>query len=376
MNNEDDRERSGDGAGPVANDDGAGPCKPFLISLLLLAMSLSVSATKVDTGFSSSSPHSSQCALARLSLLPLSTINDVSGIHLPLRATNIGKEGLYAVSHARRRRRDSFQTGLSLSLGAGVMRASDATANFYNGQESNVNNVYRILHSNGYGYQIWNDLNTQNLIDGTAITKPAQLRVAEYGNMHYRLGVQLHVGFRYDYDGGWGWLVDFDYCKLSARGVFLIDATNGIGLPTLENRYVTCPIVGQEKRIFVNLGLSKRFRMHHGGDIGLEGGINVNNVKVVSNDMQIAGSTYSILDVWGGQSPDIYTQAYDYINQGGIGAGGFLTADYSFTLPNLTALTLGYTCYYTTINLQGWRNQAFQNLLFLRVDINNFDFFQ
>lgn len=364
MNTEDDREQGCDGAGPVANDDDAGPFKTLLISLLLVAMSLSVSAS-VDTGFSMYYAQSIEFAPLR----PSASISLFSST-----LTSTGQ--CYSTSYALRRRRGNFQTGLSLSLGAGVMRPSDATANFYNGQESNVNNIYRIIHSSGYGYQIWENLSTQNLIDGSAITTPFQLQVAEYGDMHYRLGIQLHVGFRYDYDGGWGWLVGFDYCKLDAKGAFLIDATNGTGLLSNENRYVTCPIVGQEKRIYIDLGLFKRFRLDHDGDIGIEGGLNINNVKVVSNDIQIAGMTYSILDVWNGQSPDPYTQSYDYINQGGIGLGGFLTADYSYTLPNLTALTLGYTCYYNTINLEGWKKQSFQHLVFLRVDINNFDFFQ
>lgn len=372
MNTEDDREQSSDGGGPVANDDGAGPFNTFLISLLLVAMSSSVSAS-VDTGFFMSYTQPvgfvSACSKNIASNCPL--------MRPPLFSTAfVPTSQYYSSSFAMRRHKGSFQSGLSLSLGAGVMRPSDATANFYNGQEGNANTIYRIIHSTGFGYQIWEDLSTQNLIDGSAITTPFQLQVAEYGDMHYRLGVQLHVGFRYDYNGGWGWLVGVDYCKLDASGAFLIDATNGTGLLSNENRYVTNPIEGQEKRIYIDLGLFKRFRMEHGGDIGLEGGININNVKVVSNNIQIAGETYSILDVWNGQSPDPYTQSYDYVNQGGIGLGSFLTADYCYTLPNHTSLALGYTCYYNTINLEGWKRQAFQHLVFLRVDINNFDFFQ
>lgn len=410
MNNEGDRERSGDGAGPVANDDSAGPFTYYLLTVMLLLLPSGVFAGKADTlsllpspattmpgiaqeqlqsscgdSFSSSfslqrNAFSGQREHPLWCLSPAATPRFFSDTAFTLKSSpDMCSRSAVAATQsrrtvvARRRSNDNYQTGLSLTLGAGVMFSGNGTANFYNGSEGNVNTIYRILHSERYGYPIWQALTEQNLISD-AVSNYSQLTVAEYGDMDYNLGVQLQFGFRYDLAEGWGWLIKFDYCKLTARGAFLIDATNGTGILTNTNRYITCPIVGEEKRIFIDMGISKRFRMNNGLDLGVEGGLNINNVKVVSNDIQVAGTVYSILDVWNGNMPSDYTQDYEYINQGGLGLGGFATADVSYTLPNLTSLTLGYTCYDTKINLQGYEQYTFQHLIFLRVDVNNFDF--
>lgn len=268
----------------------------------------------------------------------------------------------------RNGRSAAYQDGLSVSLAAGAMVPSDATANFYSGIENNANTIYRVLHSTAYGPQIWSELTTQNLIS-SGVENYTQLQVAEYGKLHYQVAVQLQFGLRYDYPkNNWGWLLQFDYARLAATGAFLIDATNGTGLLSNMNRYVTCPISGEEVRLFIDMGVAKRFRMRNGFDIGLEGGICANNVRVASNKMQIAGRSYNILDLWGGSSPAPYTQEYEYVNQGGLGFGAFGTITYGITLHNLSSLSVGYSAHYSKISLQGYGTFAFQHLLFLRMD--------
>lgn len=401
MNSEDERERSSGGDEPVASDDSAGPCRCFLrtalVLIVLLLVPVAVSAQRVGKAERASvAAGLLSCAEQPSGLLAASELSKPSGLSacaepfylfqshgLPECAEPLESFNFFVVSEPSelseqgrtrfRKEKGAHQRGLSLSLGAGVMFPSDRTANFYNGSEGNANTIYRVLHSERYGYPIWLALTDQNLISD-AIGSYSQLAVAEYGDMNYRVGVQLQFGFRYDYAQGWGWLLKFDYTKLLATGAFLIDATNGTGILSNSGRYITCPIEGEEKRIFIDAGLSKRFRLDNGFDIGVEGGVNISNVKVESNDIQVANTVYNILDLWNGQSPSSYTQDYEYINQGGLGVGGFATVDFGLTLPDLTALTMGYTCYYTKINLQGYSQHAFQHLLFLRVDINNFDF--
>ncbi|MDY5969737.1 MAG: hypothetical protein SPJ13_06990 [Bacteroidales bacterium] len=261
-----------------------------------------------------------------------------------------------------------YPDGLSVSLSGGAMWPSNATANFYNGSEDNVNTIYRVLHSSAYGPQIWNELTSLNLISA-GVDNYTQLQVAEYGKMRYRTAVQLQLGLRYDYPrNNWGWLLNFDYARLSARGVFLIDATNGTGALSNMNRYVTCPISGEEERISIDLGVAKRFRMRSGFDIGVEGGICANNTRVANNDMQIAGRNYNILDLWGGSEPTPYSQEYEYLNQGGIGYGVFGSITYGMTLPGLSSLSVGYSAHYSKIILERYETFAYQQLLYIRLD--------
>ncbi len=334
MNNEGDQAQCYSCDDAITADDGAGPFKWWLSLFLLPLLFIEVYA------------HG----------------NNTNGV-------------LYPSSHLLHfaQQRGYHQIGLSLSVGGGVSFISNNTADFYSGRPGNANTINRVLHSERYGHPIWMALTERGLISD-AVSNYQQLQVAEYGIMDYALGIQLHFGFRYALKKGWGWGFKFDYSKYNVRGAFLLDATNGTGILSNEGRYISCPIAGAEKRIFFDLGVSKRFRLSNGFDIGIESGLNINNVTVLNNDIQVGGVATSILDVWNGQSPTDYVQEYEYINQGGLGLGAFAALSYGITLPNLTALSLVYTAYYTKINLEGHERYTFQNLISVRIDINNLDF--
>src|SRR5574344_549560 len=263
--------------------------------------------------------------------------------------------------------------GLSVSVNAGAMRAANANAQFYSGEENNANTIYRVLHSQQFGTQIWDNLTEQNLIT-SAITTPQQITIAEYGTMTYLLAVDAGIGFRYGYPHGGAWLVHIDYTQLNAVGQFLINSGRTTGILTNQNAYVSCPIAGVEVRTSIDFGVAKKFRLQNGFDIGFALGGCVNNTKVQSSDIQIAGVTYSILDVWGGESPSTYSTSYEYINQGGIGYGGFGSLTFSYTMSNLNTVALYCTCYYVDVNLKDYDFFNPQYTFGLRFDLGNFSF--
>ena len=270
---------------------------------------------------------------------------------------------------------DGRLRGLSLTVDVGVFRPDNRHANFYNGSPSNVNTLERILYSETYGNQIWNNLTTQDLV-GDAVANYRQIKVAEYGDMYYRIAFQLGMGFRYDFErSNWAWQMKFDFAKLNSVGMVLLESGKGTVYLTNQDRYVDCPTAGTERRIFIDLGIIRKFKLRSGLDIELSLGADLNNTKVESSDIQIGGVTYSILDIWGGRSPSSYVASYDYINQGGIGYGGFASLAFGFTLPVGTAMTLSYTFYYNKVNL--WRYESFapHHAVKLNVAINNFSFF-
>lgn len=314
--NDKERDRSSDGAGPAADDGGPSCSKSHLVLLYILFILI--------------------------------------GSHPGMMSAQTG-------------------SGLSFSLDAGVLRANNATANFYNGAPQNANTINRILHSQAYGQEIWQNLKNQGFITD-AIGSYSQLNVVEYGDMQYKIAFQLGMGFRYEYNGGWAWLMRFDYAKLNAVGAFNLSRDNNTGIIS-GNRYVTCDIAGEENRINIDLGIAKRFYLSSGQFVGLEMGGNLNNTKVISNDIRIAGETYSILDVWNGESPSAYSASYEYINQGGLGYGAFASICWGFSLPNGSAASVGYTLYYNKINLDNYSSLAAQHLFSLKFDITGFGFF-
>ncbi len=285
---------------------------------------------------------------------------------------------LFLLSSTHSLKAQSFATGklrgLSLTVGVGVLSPDNSHANFYNGKPDNVNTLMRILHSETYGNQIWNNLTTQDLI-GDAVSNYNQITVAEYGDMYYRLAFQLGMGLRYDFElSKWAWKLNFDYANLKAVGMVLLNSGKGAAYLTNQNRYVNCPAMGSERRIYIDLGLIRKFKLRNGLDFEVAFGGNVNNTKVESSDIEIGGVAYSILDVWGGQSPSSYVQDYEYVNQGGIGYGGWASVAFGFTLSAGTAMTLSYTFHYNKVNL--WRYETFapHHAIRLNVAINNFSF--
>lgn len=320
--NEKDRDRSGDGAGPVAHIDSNKSLKALCGIIMLLFF----------------------CVPLRGEPMPL----DVDGNRL---------------------------RGLSLIVDVGVLNASDIHANFYNGNPNNVNTLNRILHSETYGHAIWNRLTELDLINST-VSDYNHLKVDEYGDMYYQLAMQLGLGFRYDLEYiDWAWQVLFNYAKLNAVGQVLLNSGRERNTLTNQNAYVVCPTLGVEERIYFDLGLIKKIRLSNGLDFEVGAGVNANNTKVESSEIQIAGVKYSILDIWNGQSPSSYVGSYEYINQGGLGLGGYASLSLGITLPVGTALSLGYVFNYNKTNLQGYEKYAPHHSFRLTVALNNFSFF-
>ncbi len=268
-------------------------------------------------------------------------------------------------------------TGLGVFVNANGYWASDNTANFYSGTPTatdKTGGIYRILHSNTYGREIWQDLRTNRLISD-AVGDYTMLRVDEFPNMYYRTSYQIGLGFRYDYESGFGWLLRFDLAKLRAQGQWNIDATNGTGQLGYD-RWVPCGIVGQEDRINIDLAITKSVALTRTLDFELNLGASLINTKVKDNIIIVNGRNYSILDRWGGRTPDEGVAPYEYINQGGIGYGFFASMLLGYQVPGLGAIKVGYTCAQNRIALQDYTSWGWQHSLGIRVELNNFDFIQ
>ena len=267
----------------------------------------------------------------------------------------------------------SRYTGLSVFANGGAVWADAVTADFYSGRPDNVNTINRVLHSDSYGMQIWQNLTNAGLIS-SAVGSYEQLTVDEYPSMYYRTSFQYGLGIRYDYASGFGWLLRFDLAKLQAIGAFNLSATNSTGLLGYD-QYVRCGMLGLEDRINIELALTRAVKLSDMLDFELDLGGVVSNTKVRDNLMEINGVTYSILDIWNGQTPNVGVGTYEYINQGGIGWGVFMSGMLGYSIAGVGALRAGYTCYHSKVVLKGYTAWGWHHLLSVRFEMNNFDFF-
>ena len=273
--------------------------------------------------------------------------------------------------------------GLSFFANAGAFWADNNTANFYNGHPSNANTIDRVLHSETYGTQIWQHLVNQGAISPSTIGNYSQLQVVEYPDMYYRISYQIGLGMRYEYTSGFGWMLRFDLARLNAIGAFNLSSNNGTGILG-SDPYIRCGMLGKEDRINIDLAITRTVRLNETLDLELDLGASLINTKVKDNLMEIKGSTYSILDVWNGQSPSYGTGSYEYINQGGIGYGVFMSLLVGYSVPGVGAIKVGYTCYQAKTVLRGgvgadgsadpYTAWGWQHMLGIRVEMNNFSF--
>ena len=273
----------------------------------------------------------------------------------------------------RKQKTDDFPTGLSVSIDAGLLMADKKQAAFYSGSPGTPNELYRVLHSEQYGNQIWTDLVNQGLISPSSVQSYREFKVDEWATMDYKLAYQLGVAIRYGYAHVWGWRLGFDFAQLNATGQFFL--SKGVQNPGVD-QYVVCGVYGTEKRILIDLALTKRFNLTKRVGMEVDLGFDLNNTKVAKNAIVVGGKEYSILDVWGGQSPYQGIGTYEYMNQGGIGIGGFGALMLSYQMDNYS-IDLGYTCYYVQTRFPGYNDSdayALQHLVSLRFNLYKFSF--
>lgn len=268
---------------------------------------------------------------------------------------------------------DEYPTGLSVSIDAGLLMADKKQASFYSGSPGTPNEIYRILHSEQYGTQIWTDLVNQGIISPSSVQSYREFKVDEWATMSYKLAYQLGVAIRYGYNRGWGWRLGFDFSQLNATGEFLL--SKGVQNPGVD-QYVVCGVYGTEKRILIDLALTKRFNLTKKVGLEVDLGFDLNNTKVSKNAIVVNGKEYSILDVWNGETPYQGIGTYEYINQGGMGIGGFGALMLSYQMENYS-IDLGYTCYYMQTRFPGYNDgeaYAFQHIVSLRFNLYKFSF--
>lgn len=261
--------------------------------------------------------------------------------------------------------------GFSVTLDAGATLPGRYHANFYNGTPDNSNTINRIIHSEGYGNPIWNSLVNQGLISPSEIPRYENLEVAEYADMKYSITYQIGLGVRYDFEGrNTAIFARFDYMKLTAKGAFNLYRHPATTILSNQDQYISCGIWGTESRTYIDLGVSKSIPFNPLLHFVVDAGVNINHYRVLSNDIEIGGTTYTILDTWGGRMPEITSQSYEYY-QTGIGFGAFASPCLRLMLPHSMAADLGLSCYYSKITLPGYDKFAPQFTLFLRFIMNN-----
>ncbi|MHC1707214.1 MAG: hypothetical protein AB9842_06780 [Bacteroidales bacterium] len=233
-------------------------------------------------------------------------------------------------------------TRFSYGMNLGFYFPDNHPANFYNGSPANENKLDLILRNYYYRKQLEDTLGY--MIDSV---NPYNLP----GKMRYAAAYTVGFYVRYQLDKSLGIFASFNFVKLEAKDVFLLN----LDLPpgwSLDPTYRQYPIWGKEKRVNIDLGVSKYFQLAPKSVFFFEGGMNINNTRVIENKIAINNTAYSLVNVYGNQSyiPNSQIQQYEVI-QGGIGFGIFATTGVKLVFSDYISMDPGATFYWKGINL-------------------------
>lgn len=291
--------------------------------------------------------------LGYLFLRPLITVV-VFAFFLPtsLFAAETGKHQTALNLHDRISDENDYTSrGLQFSYGinAGLYVANDATGNYYNGSGRNnlvetitrQHNYNRIRESLGYDFEFPgqpHDFLPQNM------QYSPSMAVGVFGMLHFNQRLSLHT--------------EFNFTRLRLQDQFMLRILKGD--PGLIGHDIErFNIIGSEERSDIKLGLQYIYRSpRHEVHPYVEFGLNVINTKVRENRVQIAGSSYSILN--------LTDRRYGFRDDGisfGAYAGGGIRID----LGQSNALAIGALANYASINLGDYDKYYMHYSVFIRI---------
>lgn len=233
---------------------------------------------------------------------------------------------------------DSGVLRFSYGVNVGSYFANDATANYYNGSGRNSleetimrqQTYNRIRESLGYDFEFPGE--PHEYLPQNMRYSPSMM-VGVFGMLHFNQRISLHG--------------EFNYSRLRLQDQFMLRILRGD--PGLIGHDIErFNIIGSEERSDIKLGLqyihrSERNEVHPYFEFGL----NIISTKVRENRVQIAGSTYSILN--------LTDRRYGFRDDGisfGTYAGGGLRMD----IGRSNALAIGAIANYASINLGDYKN--------------------
>jgi len=240
--------------------------------------------------------------------------------------------------------------GWSFGLNVGVYYPSKNTANYYNGNPSNVNNVNYVM-SNYYWYNaIFNSLRAHDSISVAGLPQ----------DMHYKLAMQPGIYAQYSFNPQMALVIEFNYMKLKANDVIIFEVDPKPYATEKDLRLF--PMRGVEERVYGNIGLKRTYPKTDKLSWFVTGGLNINSTKVKKSafyveDLLNVEQEYSMINIYGNNSyvPNGNTQTYT-VYQGGIGVGVFAGAGLTLKFANSMVIEPGITGNWLMVKLEDYRN--------------------
>ena len=229
----------------------------------------------------------------------------------------------------------------------GAYFANKYTANYYNGNEKNVNKFSYVFNNPSWYKDIKQLLN---------ISPTDSLYLRELPtNMHYKTTITAGLFLRYSLTRWLGFFLDANFVKLKSDDAVTMQKsydTTSLQLPQL----LFIPIHGEEEHINFDLGTHFIFPVYKNKmNLFLEGGFNFNYTQILKSFVYFGDREFSMINIYGNQqySAGYNTQEFP-VTQGGIGYGVFGGGGIGFTFVPAFGLELGCNVRHVKVNLEGY----------------------
>jgi hypothetical protein len=235
--------------------------------------------------------------------------------------------------------------GWVFGLNVGVYYPSKFTANYYNGNSANVNNVDYVM-SNYYWYQdIFHALGAVDSVSVAGLPT----------NMHYKLAIQPGLYAQYCFNSTMSLIIEFNYMRLKAEDVITFEVDPKTYLTEKDLRLY--PMRGVEERVYGDIGLKRTYPKQDNLSVFWMAGVNINSTTVKQCSFYVEDIEYSMVNQYGssGYVPNSNMDTYS-VYQGGIGVGMFAGGGISFTFGNGIVLEPGLTAHWLMVKLEHYQN--------------------
>lgn len=219
------------------------------------------------------------------------------------------------------------------------------TANYFNGEDSNENNFNFVMSQPAFRDSIRYYLKVPDTAKFFVNGFPQ--------NMNYQVTVNPGLYGEFVFNKSTALTFEFNYMVLKLKDAIALEVEqNDEVLQEPDIRLF--PIKGTEKRIYLNVGMRKNFYSQQGLNWFVNGGLNVNNTKVMKSAVYVEGHEFSMINYYGNQVV-IPGQSQTFpINQGGIGFGMFAGGGMLFHANSIT-FEPGIIAHYLRVNLEGYK---------------------
>ncbi|MBC8315393.1 MAG: hypothetical protein ISR57_04680 [Bacteroidales bacterium] len=217
------------------------------------------------------------------------------------------------------------------------------SANFYNGNPDNVNNVKYVM-SNKYWYQ-----EIKNLLHATDT-----VFVQGYpSDMHYQVAFTGGLFVRFNFNRKNGIFLEANYTQLKANAVVTMEVDPKPFATFQDIR--TIPILGKEARVMVDLGYQRSFPLKSKIYFFLQGGVIMCYTRVLKSVFLVENREYNLINVYGSQGyiPNSNSQTYN-IHQSAYGFGAYFGGGAGIPLNDLFGVEPGFSMQYYPVNLDSY----------------------